>query len=224
MAILLPSEPVNKEVVFDTSPELVNRKPWFRTGATSKEKPILWLRWGAVAVGVLLVLLVLTLGMRALLRAIREEDSGYARDSKAYGFRFQFPDHPWTQDPRTQKDLKASFALRRSDPEARMVLLVHDFRDHSPKEAELLQEARTRLREYFQDFHGEKRGENVLGGLRGPVMDFTGEVKGIPMEGECFMVTQNQIGYWFVTWSAAADRELAAPSWDQLRARLVIGK
>jgi hypothetical protein len=204
---------------FEPSSNLITPQPWLHHGRAPRRRRRL-----LVGAGVLLAAAVLVVGLlfagRALLCSLGPQETGYAHDSRAYNYRFAFPESGWVNDREAQFGLKASFALRRSAPASGLALLVKDYRDRTPRDGDLMDEALRRLREYFKGLEWERRSNGQLAGKRALVIEFQGEVEQVLMNGECCMATHNGYAYWFLTWAPLPDRDRAAEEWDGMRRRL----
>jgi hypothetical protein len=148
------------------------------------------------------------------------EDDGPAVQSPPMNYRFRLPRPPWTEDRGVLRELGASFAMRRSDPNAWFAVLVKDYKDRNPRDDELEHEAVTRLRKVFKKgVEYEHRDEDAFAGQPAQRFVFTAEnSSNVSQSGECLMTAYNGIAYWFVGWTpSAADEAVLADVQQQWR-------
>jgi hypothetical protein len=106
-------------------------------------------------------------------------------------------------------------------------LLYRDYKTRSPGEGELLDAALRRLRaffptmEYEDPFAKAKKDRTAeLGGEAAVVLTFAGQdASGVPMRGQCYMLTRRGYGYWLFTWAPEDFVEELAGPWEKLRAK-----
>jgi len=144
--------------------------------------------------------------------------------SPPMNYRFQPPPRPWIEDKGVERELGASFALRRSDPNSWLALVVRDYKDRMPRDDELLHEAVSRLRKLFKKSppEWELRDAASFAGLPAQRFVFTAEnSNSVGVSGECLMAAYNGIGYCFFGWTpSAADETVLGQvltEWHQVR-------
>jgi hypothetical protein len=118
---------------------------------------------------------------------------------KERAFRLVLPRGLWRADAERKRGFKAVAALRRGDPDAWLAVVVRDYGQQRPREAELLKGAIRRLEQYFGENLqlGERPEPRELAGEPAQALKFRGEVHGENWEGECFLLTRHSLGYWF---------------------------
>lgn len=148
-------------------------------------------------------------------------EDGTATQPDAGLFRFKTPGNPWRQDKETQLGLKVNPAYRRNDPSNVLALHFKDFKDRLPTDADMVDEALSKLRGYFAPFEWElkaKSDDDSLGGQPTRVMIFEGsDPNQVPMAGECWMLAHHGVGYWFVHFGPSEQRDEISPEWEKLR-------
>ena len=93
-----------------------------------------------------------------------------------------------------------------------IALLVKDYKDRLPSEAEMLDESeRGKLRSFFRELEWElqsKDSQTRLAGHPAQVLQFQGDdADRVTMNGECYMLAFHGYGYWFFTWAPLGDLE-----------------
>src|SRR5581483_1808444 len=78
-----------------------------------------------------------------------DESSGQATRFPKLNCQYLVPGPPWQADNGIRQDFKGLLALHRELPEAWVVLLARDYKDRTPREREVREEAVRRLGEYF---------------------------------------------------------------------------
>jgi hypothetical protein len=142
-----------------------------------------------------------------------------AHESREFNYRFVFPAGSWKQDNEARVHVKANLlAMRRTNPDAWFALAARDFKTRTPDKNEVIKEAEKRLAGYFQQFEWDPAKDNSLAGHPAFVIDFQGKVDSTLMKGECYILTQETMTYWFTTWCAAKDESRLASEWSKIRA------
>jgi hypothetical protein len=167
------------------------------------------------------------------LRVFQGGDSGLGiadvpDTSGQLNFNFRKPGDPWQQDKDLQVKMKLHFAMKRTKPDDNFALLGRDYKTRTPSEAELREEALTRLKTYLPDsLETETKpasDKTHLGGQPARVLEFSGmDEQNVLMNGECYMLTYQGYAYWFFTWGPASERDAIQPEWDKLRKGFTIG-
>ncbi len=143
--------------------------------------------------------------------------------SPTMNYRFQPPPRPWVEDKGVERELGASFALRRTDPNSWLALTTRDYKDRMPRGDELQQDAVTRLRKLFKKgIEWEPRDESAFAGLPAQRFVFSAENNNsIAVSGECLMAAFNGVGYCFIGWTPSATDEArlgqVMSEWEQVR-------
>jgi hypothetical protein len=169
---------------------------------------------------VVLVLGVAVWYLLSLVGSVVEPNAapGVVQDGTRFNYHFQAPSADWKQDDRTRLDLKAPLALRRTNPNSWLVVMATDYATRTPQDAEMVDEAVRRLKAFFKDtLEWEARPEVELAGKRAQRLVFLAELKSVAMVGECYLLANQGIGYWFVTWAPAELKDAASMEWDNLR-------
>jgi hypothetical protein len=135
--------------------------------------------------------------------------------------RFALPEGPWrAEEGAAKQSLRALLVMRRSNPEAWLAVLAKDFKDRTPAEAELRDEAVRRLSAYFSEhLETEPADPGELGGRAAQRLVFRGQVHDVVLSGECSLLAHQGVGYWFLCWAPAAVVETAQPEFERLRGR-----
>jgi hypothetical protein len=129
-------------------------------------------------------------------------------------FRLTVAHDTWDWDEATRKRLEAILAIRRDTPLVLLAVAVKDYGTRKPGNAELLDEAKKRLENYFDNnpemndpdskpFAGQTAQRLVFRGVRNEVV----------ANGECYMFAYHGFGYWFYIWGTElpdAQKELKA--------------
>src|SRR5581483_8529649 len=125
------------------------------------------------------------------------EEDAPAVQSLPMNYRFRPPRAPWTEDRGVLRESGASFAMRRTDPNAWFAVLVKDYKDRNPRDDELEHEAVTRLKKLFKKgVEYEHRDEDAFAGQ--PAQRFVGTAENssnVAQSGECLMTAYNGIAY-----------------------------
>src|SRR5262249_53661749 len=111
------------------------------------------------------------------------------------------PGDTWATDTATRKDLGATVALKRRD-HVWLAVAAQDYGTKPPPDAELLREARERLKNHFRDNLETKAAQpGQLAGLPAQRLEFRGQRNQVASHGECWLLSQQGIGYWVFVWS-----------------------
>jgi hypothetical protein len=150
--------------------------------------------------------------------ATTEEPSGPGYSSNLHNFYFQYPPAPWKTDKTTQLDLRTAVGMRRTNPNGWLAVLALDYKDHTPTDADLVDEGVRRLKAYFKDgLEWEQKPDVELAGRRALRLEFVAQAGGVEMSGEAYLLAYNGVGYWFLTWEPTEARDLLAQDWDAVR-------
>lgn len=134
--------------------------------------------------------------------------------------RYNVPDKPWVSDNEVKSHLKALVALRRTRPEVTFALVVRDFKDRTPRDGEVRDEAIKRLSAYFADsLEWEPAEDSEIAGLPAQRLIFRGEGDEGSMAGECHLLAYQGVAYWLITWAPAEAVDRAQDDFVQLRQR-----
>jgi hypothetical protein len=141
-----------------------------------------------------------------------------SHESQEFNYRFVFPDSAWKQDNQTRVHVKANLlAMRRTNPDAWFALAARDFKSHTPDKTEVTEEAVKRLGGYFQQLEWDPAPDSSLSDQTAWVMNFQGKVDNTLMKGECHILTNKTMAYWFTTWCAVKDGAALASVWPKIR-------
>lgn len=146
----------------------------------------------------------------------------------AGNFTYRKPGPAWQQDKDLQLKLKLHFAMKRAQPDDHFALYFRDYKTRSPSEAELREEAVTRLKAYLPEtpeMELRPAGDKAtLGGRPARVLDFVGaDDKSVLMNGECYFLTFQGYAYWFFTWGPASEVDAIKPEWEKVRQGFNLG-
>jgi hypothetical protein len=146
-----------------------------------------------------------------------------SHESREFSYRFVFPDSAWKQDNQTRVHVKANLlAMRRTNPDAWFALAARDFKSHSPDKTEVTEEAVKRLGGYFQQLEWDPAPDSSLSDQTAWVMNFQGKVDNTLMKGECHILTNKTMAYWFTTWCAVKDARSLASEWPKIRESFIL--
>ncbi len=181
-------------------------------------------RW--VFLGLLLLVCVgaLAAGSYFILRYFKPV-TDQATQSKQANFHFKRPGKEWKIDRGVESRMALQIALTRLEPRCHVALFYRDYKNRSPSEAELLDEALKKLRIYFKQVDYEdpflsdkKAPSGTLGGKPALVVEFQGtDPETVVMRGQCHALTWRGYAYWFFAWGPADNREVLDESWVALR-------
>ena len=206
---------------FDSEPDVVLRTPRRKAGIPG---------WLTAA-----LLLVFIFGGTALLviGAIRWQPHLFA-PQQATGFIPQAnldmvpPPKPWQQDTALMAAMRVNLAYRRGDPSSVMALAFKDYQKRLPREAEMIDEALSKLRSYLGSVEYElqpKSDDVKLAGLPALQLNFTGEnPEHVQVSGQCLMAASGGIGYWFFSWAPVDNQDQVSGEWAAFGGNLKLGK
>jgi hypothetical protein len=141
-----------------------------------------------------------------------------SHESREFNYRFVFPESAWKQDNQARVHVKANLlAMRRTNPDAWFALAARDFKNRTPNKSEVIDEALKRLGGYFQNFEWDPGPDSSLSGQPTWVVNFQGKVDNTLMKGECYILTHQNMTYWFTTWCPAKDAPALASEWAKIR-------
>lgn len=127
---------------------------------------------------------------------------------------FALPGPAWKEDDTVRPFGVAQVkALRRTDPNAWLVLAARDYKTRAPRAGEMVEEVVNRLGEFFRGLEWELKPNEELAGQQAQHLYFQGEVNYVVMAGDCCFFTSKGIAYWVATWGPIQ-------SADQTRAEL----
>lgn len=211
---------------FNSQPDMV--VPRARRQTASKGKRLLP-RIALVVAG--LVAVVLTIwGVKRLLHWANTSSDDPARVAEAYNCQFAWPPKPWTRQPGIQQNLHVHIAMTAPQHNASVALFFRDYKTRMPSDAEMLDEALTRLRSYLRRLEWEKKPNEdkvQLAGHPAKAFEFQGDdAEEVTMHGECLMLAWRGYGYWFFSWAPHGElRQHEEPihaEWTQVRQRLTL--
>src|SRR5262249_47410800 len=126
-------------------------------------------------------------------------------ESKKLNFSFRDPRGAWKDDPNAERELGATLAKRRSDPNAWFALVVRDYTDRMPRDDEMVREAVLRLQKLFKKKPAwELKDDTTFADLPAQRLVFMADYSSISVSGECIMTADKGIGYWFFGWTPSA--------------------
>jgi hypothetical protein len=152
---------------------------------------------------------------------------GYRFDSDLFNCTYILPPEPWDHDHNAKRDMLANIlAQSRSEPNVWMALAAHDYKTRNPRDAEVVDEAVAKLRNYFGDtLEYDPPMPEKLADKPCQRLVFQGrDLNSVPMMGECFILTYGGIAYWFFTWAPAANLDEARDEFASLRERFYLGR
>jgi hypothetical protein len=174
---------------------------------------------GAIGIG-----LAVWLGM--WLRYLERDgvrDQAVAAVSNRYNFHLRPPAAPWKSDETICRRLHVNFGMSRKSPSNHLGLFLRDYENRMPTDAELVEQAVTKLREYLDrrslEWERKPAGDDArLAGLQAVVVDFVGtDPDQVPVAGECYAVAYRGYAYWFFTWGPEENRADLTAEWESLR-------
>src|SRR6185437_459917 len=131
--------------------------------------------------------------------------------SQANNFRFPFPGKPWRRDTNLELKLHVNLGMRSPERNNGMGLFFKDYKTRLPSDAEMVDEALSKLRSYFQGVEWElkpRNEKNTLGGRPALYLEFEGDdPEHVPMSGECYMTAVRGFAYWFFIWTPNDDNK-----------------
>ncbi len=216
-------------LVFNSQPDMVLRPPSRRRALPG------WLIALFLVVGVFGGMAVLVLG--AIVASNnwgggKHETPGISNDEKKAfaqqgNFHFEPPAGPWERDAKARLGAGTAVAYHRSRPDGFMALIFRDYQTRQPRDAELIDEGLTRLRDHMKDVEyaiKPKDDQAKLGGQQGVRFEFQCEDKDdhVQMHGECLATTARGVGYWLYTWAPVDDADDEADQWADLRGKFAL--
>ena len=147
--------------------------------------------------------------------------------SQSNNFRFSLPGKPWRRDTSIELKLHVNLGMRSPERNNCMGLFFKDYKTRLPSDAEMVDEALTKLRAYFQGVEWERKPRDdkiTLGGRPALSLEFVGEdSEHVPMNGECYMTAYHGFAYWFFTWAPDDDnKDTSRAQWEGLRERFAV--
>jgi hypothetical protein len=183
--------------------------------------------WGTILIVGFLVLVVVGLATYFAIKGfpVLEPPGGHetqtvtpTHESREFNYRFVFPDSAWKQDNQARVHVKANLlAMRRTNPDAWFALAARDFKSRKPDKTQVIDEAVKRLESYFQQFEWDPAPDGSLSGRPAWVVNFQGKADNILMKGECYILTHENMTYWFTTWCPAKDYSSLSSRWATIR-------
>jgi hypothetical protein len=183
--------------------------------------------WGTIVIVGSLVMLVAALASYFAIKGfpVLEPPGGHqaptaapSHESREFNYRFVFPDSAWKQDNQARVHVKANLlAMRRTNPDAWFALAARDFKTQTPDKTKVTEEGVKRLEGYFQQFEWDPAPDGSLSGQPAWVVNFQGKVDNTLMKGECYILTHENMTYWFTTWCAAKDYSRLSSEWARIR-------
>lgn len=212
---------------FNSTPEMVVPRPPRRAGKRGKRRGAGWLL--GVAAGVVGLVLAVWGGLwlRYFLKT-HANDEGSTRAASAYNARFALPGKPWMRDKDIQMRLHVHIGMKSSQDDSGLGLVFKDYKTRRPGDAEMLDDALSKLRSYFRGLEWELKSNDEqarLAGHSAQVVEFQGvDSQDVTMNGECHMMAFRGYGYWFFTWAPLGElesnRRAIHGEWARLRRRL----
>lgn len=139
-------------------------------------------------------------------------------ESKEFNYRFVFPESAWKQNNQIRMNVKANLlAMTRSNPNAWFALAARDFKTSTPEKAQVIDEGVKRLEGYFQELEWDPAPDGFLAQRSAWVLVFQGKVENTLMRGECHILTNKNMTYWFTTWCAAKEAPHLESEWSKIR-------
>ncbi len=115
---------------------------------------------------------------------------------------FTPPGPAWKTDTRTADDLNAGLGMKREHPPAFLAIYLKSYKDHNPRDAQLVEEALRLLKRKFQtNVEYQLDAPEHLGSLPMQRLSFQGEVNNQLYSGECYVLAYKGIGVWLFTWT-----------------------
>jgi hypothetical protein len=135
------------------------------------------------------------------------------KNSQEKVFRILTAKNTWKMDSNLRSGLKAVLALQRSDADAWLAVGAKDYGTRKPRPAELVKEGKEHLEGYFGETLelAEKTENAELAGQQDQRLEFKAQIKQVFWQGECYLLTKNGIGYWFL---------MAAPTFEEAQREL----
>jgi hypothetical protein len=213
---------------FHSTSELVVPRTRRSTGKNGSRSLLSWVLFALLGVAGLALLAWGGIWLRSFLkRTSTDEEPG--RMPSVYNSRFSWPGKPWKRDKDIQVRLHVHIGMTSTEHNSGLGLVFKDYKNRRPSDAEMLDEALSKLRSYFKGLEWElKKDEKArLAGQPAQVVEFQGvDAEDVTMNGECYMTTFRGYGYWFFTWAPLGEleqeRDPIHADWVQLRQRLAL--
>jgi hypothetical protein len=224
IAAPVASVPSSGALNFNSTPDMVvprARRPLAKGG--KRRVP----RIALVAAG-LVAVVGMAWGVRWLIRMNDKGGGDPSRDVEVYNSRFAWPGKPWTRQTNIQQKLHVHIGMISPEHNDFLALFFKDYKTRMPSDAEMLDEALSKLRSYFHRLEWEMKPKDEqarLAGQPAKAFDFQGDdAENVPMNGECYMLALRGYGYWFFTWAPLddlqKDGEPIRAEWAQMRQHL----
>ena len=151
-----------------------------------------------------------------------EED---ARQANELNYSLPHPGRPWKEDDAARFKMQVNRVFRRTRPAGSFALLVRDYKTRLPGDAELTDEALSKLRNCFpKRLEWEPRSDESLGGQPARALAFEAADAGeVDVSGEVAMVGYRGFAYWLFFWGPASEKEALAPEWERVRGSFALG-
>ncbi len=224
LALPVGEAPSSAALDFSSTPELLTPRPRRSTAKRRLRRlaPRLVLLVVAIFAGALFVW-----GGMWLRYFLKTDEAGQdsSRAVSPYNAHFPLPPKPWTRDKNIQMLLHVHIAMTSPERNESLALLFKDYKTRLPSDAEMLDEAVSKLRLYFRGVEWQlkpKDQQTRLAGRPVAVIQFQGDdSEQVTMNGECHMLAYRGYGYWFFTWAPLGelekDSEEIHAEWAELR-------
>lgn len=164
---------------------------------------ILWV--GGFCIVLALLIIGLTMRGRTLTDPTPE-----AIDSK-FNIKVEPFPQPWDSDVNAQKPVNGNILGRkRSGPEAWAAVAAQDWVDRQPRQGELDELMRGRLKAGFATLEIEPLDGETWAGHQALAVRFTGNLDDVQMRGEAYAISYKGIGYVYFAWAPE-------PNWQEVR-------
>ncbi|MGH7173733.1 MAG: hypothetical protein ACRELG_25910 [Gemmataceae bacterium] len=221
------AEPSSAALDFNSTPELLVPRGRRKVEKVAKGVVVSWFVF--VVVGVLGPTVAVWGGMWLIhyLKTSSAEQEA-ERVASVYNSTFSWPDNPWMRDKDIQTRLHVHIGMNARQHNGGLGLLFKDYKDRMPRDAEMLDDALSKLRSYFSGLEWELKSKDAqarLAGQPAQMLAFQGvDADEVTMNGECYMMAFRGYGYWFFTWAPLGElenhRESIHADWAKLRRRL----
>lgn len=213
---------------FASAAEVVVPRGRHSANKTSKRRGSRWIAFTVAGVVGVALAIWGGLWLKHFVKVAQNDDDS-TRAPSTYNARFAFPGKPWQRDKKIQRNLDVHIGMKSADNN-RMALLFKDYKTRMPSDAEMVEEARSRLNAYFQGLEWERKTYDEparLAGRPAQVIAFQGDnAEQVTMNGECYTMAYRGYGYWFFTWAPLSDLEQDGDAiragWARLRQRLTL--
>ncbi|MHB1422963.1 MAG: hypothetical protein ACYC3I_07175 [Gemmataceae bacterium] len=150
-----------------------------------------------------------------------------ANVARVYNASFSLSESLWLRDKDIQQRMHVHVAMKSSERNSYLALLFKDYKIRTPSDAEMIDEAVSKLRAYFRSLEWEpkpKTAQTRLAEQPALLLEFQGDdADQVTMNGECYMMTWRGFAYWFFTWAPLGDLEKEGgplrAEWTELRQR-----